>query len=137
MRLRNTILFSDSMRIELKKSIIGALIESAKQSYPNETLLLLVGKIKKGESINVDEIMLAPFTTYGAGYAFFSPYHLPIGLNIVGIAHSHPNGNPTPSLTDLNNNYGVLLLLTAYPYNEDEVRLYNRNGEVLKYELVD
>ena len=125
------------MRIELKNSIIDALIESAKQSYPNETLLLMNGKIKKGEYIKVEEVSLAPFTTYGAGYAFFSPHHLPIGLDVVGIAHSHPNGNPTPSLTDLNNNFGVLLLLTAYPYNRDEVRLYSRNGDILKYDLFD
>ena len=125
------------MRIELKNSIIDALIESAKQSYPNETLLLMNGKIKKGEYIKVEEISLAPFTTYGASYVSFSAHHLPIGLDIVGIAHSHPNGNPTPSLTDLNNNFGVLLLLTAYPYNRDEVRLYNRNGEIVKYDLFD
>jgi len=40
-------------------------------------------------------------------------------------------------VVDLNNNFGVLLLLTAYPFHRDEVRLYNRNGDILKYDLFD
>ncbi len=125
------------MRVELKKGVVDALVESAKESYPNETLLLLIGKIKKGKYVKIEEVMLAPFTIYGASFASFSPYNLPIGLNIVGIAHSHPSGSITPSVADLNNNFGVLLLLAAYPYRRENVKLYNRNGEIVKYEFVE
>ena len=78
MILKAHIQSSDFVKIEIKNEILDVLVESAKQMHPNETILLLVGKIKRGEYIKVEEIMIAPFSKHGANFVSFSNVYLSI-----------------------------------------------------------
>ena len=62
---------------------------------------------------------------------------LPLDLSIVGVAHSHPSGVLKPSLGDLNNFYGRIMVIMAYPYNsEKDIAAFDREGNVIKYSII-
>jgi proteasome lid subunit RPN8/RPN11 len=103
-----------------------------KQVYPNENIMLIRGKIKKGVAV-VQEFLIPPFSTYGEGFSGFSMHMIPFDLSIIGVAHSHPSGNNSPSLEDLNGIYGRLMIIAGYPYDERAVAVYNSKGEKLLF----
>jgi proteasome lid subunit RPN8/RPN11 len=61
---------------------------------------------------------------------------MPMDFSIVGTAHSHPSGNLTPSHADLNHSFGVILMITGFPFrNEENVAVYNRSGARLTLQV--
>jgi proteasome lid subunit RPN8/RPN11 len=107
------------------------ILESAKALYPRETIFLLRGKTRKN-MVAISEMLVPPFATYGRGFSAFPTYMLPIDFSIVGTAHSHPSGNLTPSVGDLNHSFGRLILIVAFPYESQEnMAAYNREGKKL------
>jgi len=63
---------------------------------------------------------------------------LPLDFSIVGTAHSHPSGVLMPSTSDLNNFYGRIMIIVAYPYkSEADLIVIDRRGERLNYELIE
>jgi proteasome lid subunit RPN8/RPN11 len=61
---------------------------------------------------------------------------LPMDFSIIGTVHSHPSGNLTPSVGDLNHFFGIVLMIVSFPYaNEQNVAVYNRNGEKVILQL--
>lgn len=88
--------------------------------------------------MRVREVVIPPFAVRGYGFSTFPLHMLPIDSSIVGTAHSHPSGVLQPSIEDLNHFYGRIMVITAYPYySEKQVAIYNRDGEVVEYEIVD
>ena len=105
--------------------------------HPREGILLLRGAINKSEA-SVREVVIPPFAIRGYGYSAFPLHTLPIDLSIMGTVHSHPSGILQPSIEDLNHFYGRIMVITAYPYNSEEhIAIYNRNGKLLEYKIVD
>jgi proteasome lid subunit RPN8/RPN11 len=61
---------------------------------------------------------------------------LPMDFSMVGIVHSHPSGNITPSSTDLNHIFGIVLMIVGFPFiDERNVAVYNCNGEKLTLQI--
>ncbi|MEM3708187.1 MAG: Mov34/MPN/PAD-1 family protein [Nitrososphaerales archaeon] len=115
-------------KITFKSSVIDSLLSYAKAFYPNEGILLLRGKMSKDE-ILVKEIVIPPLAIHGMGFSSFPFHTLPIDLSIVGVAHSHPSGVLKPSLEDLNNFYGRIMVIIAYPYkSENDIAVFDREG---------
>ena len=113
---------------------MDSLLLFAKMQHPREALLLLRGKVSKGE-ITLEEHLFPPFASTGRGFAQFRPHMLPIDFSIVGTLHSHPSGSPRPSPTDLNHIYGRIMVIVAYPYTRDRVAVYNKRGERMPLEI--
>jgi len=112
-------------------SALQAILEGARRLYSKETILLLRGE-KKKDFVKISELVVPQLATYGAGFANIPLYMLPMDFSIVGTVHSHPLGNLTPSATDLNRSFGVILMIVGFPYaNERNAAVYNRNGEKL------
>ncbi|MCP8308193.1 MAG: Mov34/MPN/PAD-1 family protein [archaeon] len=123
-------------KITFKASIIDSLLSYAKNFHPNEGILLLRGKVGKDEII-VKEIVIPPLATHGRSFSSFPFHMLPLDLSIVGVAHSHPSGVLKPSLEDLNNFYGRIMVIIAYPYNsEKNIGVFNREGIMVKYSII-
>ncbi|NWG09358.1 MAG: Mov34/MPN/PAD-1 family protein [Nitrososphaerales archaeon] len=123
-------------KITFKSLVIDSLLSYAKTFYPNEGILLLKGKIGKDE-ILVKETVIPPLATHGKSFSSFPFHMLPLDLSIVGVAHSHPSGVLKPSLEDLNNFYGRIMVIMAYPYNsERDIAVFDREGNVIKYSIV-
>ncbi|WXG46966.1 MAG: Mov34/MPN/PAD-1 family protein [Candidatus Atabeyarchaeum deiterrae] len=120
----------------ISRSVIGGILAYAKIQHPREGILLLRGSTDKTK-IYVNEIVVPPLAIHGHSFSNFSPRMLPIDLSIVGTAHSHPSGVLQPSVGDLNNFYGIIMVIAAYPYNSEErIAVYNREGNAIEYETV-
>ena len=97
--------------------------------------MLIRGKVKDGEAV-IKEFLIPPFSTYAQGFSGFSMHMIPFDLSIIGVAHSHPSGNNSPSVQDLNAIYGRLMMIAGYPYDERSLAVYDGKGKELVYTIV-
>ncbi|HDO41433.1 MAG TPA: peptidase [Candidatus Bathyarchaeota archaeon] len=124
-------------RILIKRSVVDSLLSYAKACHPKEGILLLRGKVKR-DLIEVNEVEIPPLSVRGKGFSTFPTYMLPIDFSIIGTAHSHPSGVLSPSTADLNNFYGRIMIIAAYPYrSERDIIVVDGRGEKLNYEVID
>jgi proteasome lid subunit RPN8/RPN11 len=113
------------------QGLLQEVLSGAKNLYPKETILLLRGR-KRKDVIEITELVVPPLATYGRGFADVKLHMLPMDFSIVGLLHSHPSGNLTPSSTDLNHFVGRILVIVGFPFlDERNVAVYNRDGEKL------
>jgi len=121
----------------LKRSVIENLLSYARGSHPKESVLLLRGKVSKDE-VFVNDTIIPPFATHGEGFSTFPSHMLPLDFSIVGVAHSHPSGVLAPSVNDLNQFYGRIMVIVAFPYHsERNISLFNREGKTLMFKVID
>ena len=124
-----------SRKILIKRSIIEAILIDARNAYPNEGILLLKGKVRK-DCIELNDSITPFLPTRGAHFSSFPLHMMPLDLTVIGVAHSHPSGSSMPSVNDLNNFYGRIMIITAYPYlSEQDIAVYDRDGK-RDYEIV-
>ncbi|MCD6470183.1 Mov34/MPN/PAD-1 family protein [Candidatus Bathyarchaeota archaeon] len=124
-------------RILIKRSVVDSLLSYAKACHPKEGILLLRGKVKR-DLIEVNEVEIPPLSVRGKGFSTFPTYMLPIDFSIIGTAHSHPSGALSPSTADLNNFYGRIMIIVAYPYgSERDIIVVDGRGKKLNYEVID
>jgi len=123
-------------KIMLERNVIDGLIAYCKGSHPHEGILLLRGKNSK-KQILINALVLPPLSVQSETYSSFPIHMLPLDLSIMGTAHSHPNGVLKPSLQDLNNYFGRIMLIVAYPYRDEEnIAIFDRDGYEAKYHLI-
>lgn len=123
--------------ILISRSVFISIMEYARACHPKEGILLLKGRVGK-QRIMVDEVEIPPLAVHGNSFSSFPLHMLPIDFSIVGTAHSHPTGVPRPSVGDLNNYYGRVMIIVAYPYrSEQNMGLFNNKGDSLRYELTE
>ncbi len=123
------------MKVKIDRELLLGILENAKTLHPKETILLLRGKVKKGE-IMIKELVIPPLATYGHGFTTFPLAMLPMDFSIIGTLHSHPSGSLNPSTADLNHFFGKILMIVAWPYEPHMVAAYNRKGEKLDVEII-
>jgi len=126
-----------AITVSIPQDLLQAIFEGARRLYPKETILLLRGK-KTKDTIKVSELVVPPLATYGSGFANVPLHLLPMDFSIVGTVHSHPSGNLTPSHTDLNHFFGVVLMIVGYPFTDgSNVVVYNRDGQKLTLQITE
>ena len=119
------------------RSVIESILNYSKSLHPREGILLLRGKVKK-DKIIIEDVEVPPLSIHGHSFSNFPLYMLPIDFSVVGTAHSHPSGILSPSIGDLNNFYGRIMVIAAYPYNWDrQVAVFNSQGRQAKYEIIE
>jgi len=121
-------------RVTIKREALEIYLQLCREIFPNENIMLIRGKIR-GETAEVYEFLIPPFSTYGHGFSGFSLHMIPFDLSIIGVAHSHPSGDATPSTEDLNSVYGRLMIIAGHPYVEKTVSVYNSKGEKLPFSI--
>ncbi|MEM2969061.1 MAG: Mov34/MPN/PAD-1 family protein [Candidatus Bathyarchaeia archaeon] len=127
----------NTVAISMSLELLEAIFESARRLYPRETILLLRGK-KRKDVIIVDELVVPPLATYGAGFANIPLHMLPMDFSIVGTVHSHPSGNLEPSNVDFNHFFGRILMIVGYPFaGAENIAVYNSKGEKLPLQLTE
>lgn len=118
----------------IRQEVVDSILSYALMNHPKESILLLRGKAKE-DRITIDSVVIPPFSVHGEAFSSFPLHMLPIDFSILGIAHSHPSGILRPSIEDLNNFYGRVMIITAYPYlSERDLAVINREGKSLKFE---
>lgn len=123
-------------QVSLKKDVLNGILSFCKMKHPNEGILILKGKSKKG-IISIDSLVIPPFSHSGPTFAGFPHSFLPFDLSYVGIVHSHPSGSANPSVTDLNNFFGLVSLIVKYPYGDDDVFAWDSNGKSVTLNIDD
>jgi proteasome lid subunit RPN8/RPN11 len=123
-------------QVILTRETADGIITYAKTWHPNEGILILTGKSKKGQ-IFINGLVIPPFSSHGPYYSGFNPYGLPFDLSYVGTVHSHPSSSNKPSLEDLNNYYGLVSIIISYPYDDDTIGAYDRNGVNLELNILE
>ncbi|MDF2768183.1 MAG: putative Mov34/MPN/PAD family protein, partial [Nitrososphaeraceae archaeon] len=98
-------------------------------------ILILQGKITKGEIV-AEGLIIPPFSLHGPYYSGFSGNELPFDLSYIGTVHSHPSGSNKPSLEDLNNYYGLVSIIISYPYEDNTIGAFDRNGKNMEIKII-
>ncbi len=124
-----------NMKVEVNRSVVDSLLSYAIGSHPKEGILLLKGKALKDRTV-INEVAIPPLSTRGQSFSSFPLHMLPIDFSILGTAHSHPSGVLAPSVADLNNFYGRIMVIIAFPYqSRQNIAAFDRDGTVLYLEI--
>ena len=122
-------------KISLTKDARDGILSFCKMNHPNEGILILRGKSKRGD-VFIDEFVVPPFSETVADFAGFPHNPLPLDLSYVGIVHSHPSGSAKPSLTDLDNFFGLVSIIVKSPYEDDDIFAWDSDGRELPLLIV-
>jgi len=121
----------------LKRSVIENLLSYARGLHPKESVLLLRGRVNEDE-VFVNDTIIPPLATHGERFSAFPLHMLPIDFSIVGVAHSHPSDVLTPSVNDLNQFYGRIMVIVGFPYHtERNIAVFDREGKALKFKVIE
>jgi proteasome lid subunit RPN8/RPN11 len=122
--------------IVIKKEVRDGILTYCKMNHPNEGILILKGKSRKG-NILVEGLVIPPFFHTGPTFAGFPHSFLPFDTSYIGTVHSHPTGRATPSVTDLHNFFGFVSIIVQSPYEDDDIFAYDRDGNLLEITISD
>ena len=114
-------------KVLLEKSVLDSIVTFCKMKHPNEGILILKGISRKGE-IKILGLAIPPFNFTGPTFAGFPHSFLPFDNSYIGIIHSHPSGSAEPSVTDLNNFFGLVSLIIKFPYEDDSIFAWDSSG---------
>ena len=122
-------------KVVIRKEVLDSVLTYSKMFHPNEGILLLRGKSKKGV-VEVSSVVVPPNAIHGQGFSGFGWGMLPIDLTYVGVAHSHPSGYAVPSLQDLLHVTGRVMVIAGFPYTDEScLKVYNTNGDPLPFDI--
>jgi proteasome lid subunit RPN8/RPN11 len=125
------------MNIAIKREVLESCLMGGRESHPREFLGLLSG-FRKGYSVTVEQLYLAPLSKSDQRSASYDSYNVPVGLGVVGTFHSHPSGPALPSAADLRlfSRAGAANLIAAYPYAIENVRAFDSSGKEISFVIV-
>lgn len=120
--------------MKIRKGVLELVMETSKDSLPNEFAALL-----KAKNQVIYEIALLPGTISGDRSAIMQIFMRPIDLNYVGTVHSHPSGVIKPSDEDVNlySKFGTVHIIVGYPFNIYSWRAFNNEGEQISLDMIE
>ena len=122
-------------KVSITQETRDGILSFCKMNHPDEGILILRGKSKHG-NVFIDALVIPPFSETGADFAGFPNNPLPLDLSYVGIVHSHPSGSAEPSLTDLDNFFGLVSLIVKSPYEDDDIFAWDSQGNEIPLVVV-
>jgi len=124
----------ESKGIKIKKELLNGLLALCKNQHPREILGLL--RIINGIAI---EYILPPGAITSNTSGLFIPSRLGFDLTLKGSIHSHPSGNPNPSLIDINKVFKTkkFNFIIAYPYNLSSIKCFNNKGREIEFRIIN
>jgi proteasome lid subunit RPN8/RPN11 len=121
--------------IKLKKDVLDSILSYCHIKHPNEAILILRGKSKKGDVL-IDGLVIPPFAFNAHSSSGFPHFMLPGDTSYVGTVHSHPSGSAEPSVTDLNNFFELISLIVRFPYEDEDIFAWDSNGNSVKLTII-
>ncbi|MGC8663246.1 MAG: Mov34/MPN/PAD-1 family protein [Thermoplasmata archaeon] len=121
------------MNYRIRKETLQLIMESAKDTYPDEFAAFL-----RADRNIIYEIVLLPGTVSGRRSAVYQLYMKPIDFSLVGTVHSHPSGVTFPSSEDLNlfSKSGSVHIIVGYPFRLTDFSAFDRNGKKIDVEII-
>ncbi|MEN4007503.1 MAG: Mov34/MPN/PAD-1 family protein [Methanobacteriaceae archaeon] len=122
--------------VQIEREVIEEIMDIAKESYPNEFMALLEGKIE-GHVLRITGLIFLPVETSDEG-AVMQVFMQPLTTNSIGSVHSHPGYSAGPSDADLHffSKKGIFHMIIAEPYDIDSIRAYDSFGELIHYKII-
>lgn len=117
--------------ISINNDVRDGILSYSKTRHPNEAILILRGNSKDGK-ITVDGLVVPPFSHSGPTFAGFPHSFLPNDKSYIGMFHSHPSGTAEPSVTDLHNFFGLVSVIVAFPYENDDICAWDSSGAPIR-----
>ena len=115
--------------------VMDSLLTYSRMAYPNEGILILRGKSKKGV-VEITSVMVPPAAVHAHSYSSFNWFMLPVDMSYMGVAHSHPSGNANPSHEDRLHSMGKIMVIMGYPYGDSShVGVFDYNGNRVPFEV--
>jgi len=124
----------ESKDIIIKKELINGLLALCKKQHPREILGFL--RAINGVAI---EYILPPGAITSNTSGLLYPSRLGFDPTLKGSVHSHPSGNPKPSLIDINNVFKTkeFNFIIAYPYNLRSIKCFNNKGREIEFRILN
>ena len=122
-------------KVSLKKDARDGILSYCKMKHPNEAVLILRGKSKKG-NITIDGLVIPPFSYTDTTFAGFPNSFLPLDSSYVGIVHSHPKGSAKPSITNSNDFFGLVLIIVKSPYDDEDIFAWDSKDDPIEITIV-
>ncbi len=122
-------------KVSLKKDTRDGILSYCKMKHPNDAVLILRGKSKKG-NITIDGLVIPPFSYTDTTFAGFPNSFLPLDSSYVGIVHSHPKGSAKPSITDSNDFFGLVLIIVKSPYDDEDIFAWDSKDDPIEITIV-
>ena len=112
-----------------------AIMQAAKNTYPDEFIAMLGCKKEDGKII--DEFVLLP-STFGKTFSSIRLDLLPYTSGVKGSVHSHPGPYAQPSKSDLKafKRMGEIHLIIAQPFSFDSTNAFDANGNSIELEVI-
>ena len=122
-------------KVVFTSQVMDSLLTYSRLAYPNEGILILRGKSKKGV-VQVTSVMVPPAAVHAQSYSSFNWFMLPVDMSYMGVAHSHPSGNANPSDEDRLHATGKIMVIMGYPYgSSSHVGVFDHNGNRVPFEV--
>jgi proteasome lid subunit RPN8/RPN11 len=122
--------------VHVDREVIDEIINIAKESYPNEFMALLDGKIKD-KVLKITGLVFLPIETSQEG-AVMQVFMQPLTIDSIGSVHSHPGPSASPSNADLEffSKRGFFHFIIAEPFDVDSIRAYDSWGNPASYRII-
>ena len=121
--------------VKIKREALELALGAAKNTYPDEFIALL----RDDDEKTITHILVLPRSTYGKGFSSVDFNMLPMFSHSCGSFHSHPVPDARPSRGDrlFFARLGEVHLIAGYPFEERDVRAYDRDGKGIPLEILD
>jgi proteasome lid subunit RPN8/RPN11 len=122
--------------VNIDQEVLDEIMEISRESYPNEFVALLQGKIRDS-ILHIDGLIFLPGETSSEG-AVMKVFMLPPMSGSVGSVHSHPGYSNQPSQADYHffAKNGLFHMIIAEPYTRDTIASFNAFGEEINFNVV-
>lgn len=119
--------------VHVEGEVIDEIINIAKESYPNEFIALLEGKVKD-KILKITGLIFLP-TDVSNESAVMQVFMEPLSTNSIGSVHSHPGPSASPSDADLHffSKKGLFHMIIAEPYDRGSIRTYDSWGNLIDF----
>ncbi|MEW5955954.1 MAG: Mov34/MPN/PAD-1 family protein [Candidatus Micrarchaeota archaeon] len=125
------------MNVIVKRRALLSALEAAKHTFPDEFIGLFRGK-KEGETVTIDELIIAPLSTYSEEYSAYSPWFLPPKMDSVGSFHSHPDGPALPSRADKEHFAiaGPVHFIAIPPFTVESTAAFDSKARKIEFKVI-
>jgi len=123
-------------KVNIDREVVDEILQIAQETYPNEFVAMLQGKVKEGV-LHIDGLLFLPGETSDKG-AVMNIFMMPLVDEGIGSVHSHPGYDGSPSDADLHffSKNGLFHLIIAQPYTLDSISAYNSFGELIDFKVI-
>jgi len=137
-KLNNDITSLKNWKTIKTKSILNVINEIIYILEDLQSNTEFLGILKMDKNV-FTEFILPPGAITSRNSGVFFPGRIPLNRYYQGTIHSHPSGNLSPSLQDLNSVFkgNRFHFIVGFPYNLNNIKCFDKNGTELQFKVIN